>query len=70
MHHEIRKDKISPGNWRVETISPVDGSVVAIAVFSGLDARRRAEEYAAWKNGLVLAAGALTSILPALGRAV
>lgn len=54
MHHEVRKDRISPGNWRVEAIAPGDGRVVAVAIFKGPDARKQAEEYAAWKNGLVL----------------
>lgn len=55
MHHEIRKDRLSPGNWRVESIAPEGGRVVAVAIFTGPDARKQAEEYAAWKNGLVLA---------------
>jgi hypothetical protein len=51
MHHEIRKDRISPGNWCVETISLEGGKVIAVATFSGCNARELAEEYAAWKNG-------------------
>ena len=39
-----------PGHWHVEYISSTSGEV-AVTVFSGLEAKERAEEYCKWKNG-------------------
>lgn len=48
MKYETVKDKIYPDTWRVEYVSK-DG-FVEVAIFSGIDAKERAEEYADWKN--------------------
>jgi hypothetical protein len=49
MNYEASKDKNST-DWRVEAIDFENEGNVYIALFSGPDARARAEEYAQWKN--------------------
>lgn len=44
------EDKRNPGDWRVEAIDFENEGAVYVAIFSGPDARERAEEYAAWQN--------------------
>lgn len=44
------EDRQAPGDWRVEAISEPTGDCY-IAIFCGLDAEFRANEYAAIKNG-------------------
>jgi hypothetical protein len=48
MEYEAFQDRQHPEDWRVETTDEDGGCYVNI--FSGPEARRRAEEYAAWKS--------------------
>lgn len=48
MTWELAESRAYPGHWHVEAIL-TDGSV-AMAVFSGPDAERRARAYLAWKR--------------------
>jgi len=47
---EVEESRGYPQHWHVESIQ-ADGSVL-VAVFSGPDAQKRADEYADWKNGV------------------
>ncbi len=44
------EDKMIPGDWRVEAMNEHTGEVY-IAIFTGVEAERRAAEYAAFKMG-------------------
>jgi len=44
-------DKMVEGDWRVEAVNE-DAKEVYIAIFSGPDCERLANEYAAFKNGM------------------
>jgi hypothetical protein len=48
MEYEVFEDKRQPHDWRVEAFDDDGGCYVAI--FSGPDAKRRAQEYATWKS--------------------
>ena len=48
LHFEITESRDNPGQWHVEAIGNDDEAYVA--VFSGPEARKRAVEYADWKN--------------------
>jgi hypothetical protein len=50
MKYEAFQDKDIPGDWRVEFIDFENEGTVYVAIFSGPNARERAEEYAIWKN--------------------
>jgi hypothetical protein len=50
MEHVAFEDRKVPGDWRVEAFDPEHEGECYLAIFSGPDARQRAEEYAAWKN--------------------
>ena len=53
LNYETVPDRHSKTEWRVEAIDYDHDGAILVAVFSGPDAKRRAEEYAAWKNGRV-----------------
>jgi len=44
------EDRQNPAHWRVEAIDFDNEGVVYVTIFSGPEARERAEEYAAIKN--------------------
>ncbi len=48
MHYETAPSKGVNDEWRVEAVDS-EGRVY-VTIFSGRDARERAEEYAEWKN--------------------
>lgn len=50
MDWEVIEDRQHPGDWRVEGINYKDDGEVYVTIFSGPDARERAEEYAVWKS--------------------
>ena len=50
MNYEAVESKPYPDEWRVEAIDS-EGRVF-VAIFSGPAAKERANEYAAWKNGV------------------
>ena len=51
MQHEIVQTRNLQDEWRVEVIDDTNDGSVQVALFSGPNARTRAEEYADWKNG-------------------
>lgn len=50
MEWKAFEDKQNPGDWRVEAIDFENEGAVYVTIFSGPDARERAEDYAAWQN--------------------
>jgi hypothetical protein len=52
MRYEIIEDaeSVDGDAWRVESVDYQGDGSVYVAIFSGPDARQRAEEYAEWKN--------------------
>ena len=50
MEFECIEDQRNPGDWRVEAIDFEDEGKVYIAVFSGPEAKERAQEYVSFKN--------------------
>lgn len=56
MRYEVIEDRTSPHDWRAEAADMDGDGAVYVAIFSGPDARQRAEEYAAWKAEMVQAA--------------
>ena len=50
MNYEAVESKHSPDEWRVEAID--NEGRVFVTIFSGPAAKERANEYAAWKNGV------------------
>jgi 5-methylcytosine-specific restriction enzyme A len=63
MHYDVVESGPSRfPEWLVEAINAGGEGELYSALFSGPDAQRRAEEYAAWKNAVVLGAS------PVLGR--
>jgi len=50
LHYEVITDSLNAGDYRVEAIDSESDGEVYIAIFSGPDAKARAEEYARWKN--------------------
>jgi hypothetical protein len=48
---KLFRDRVNPGDWRVEKLCD-DGESVAVAVFSGEDAREQAIRYADRKYGV------------------
>ncbi len=50
MNYEVVESKNYPDEWRAEAIDS-EGRVF-VAIFSGPAAKERANEYAAWKNGV------------------
>ena len=53
MDYEIIQSTCNPDEWRVEAIDYESDGQVYVAIFTGPDARQRAEEYAAWKRSEV-----------------
>jgi hypothetical protein len=53
MYYEVLEDREEPGLWRVEAINEAGEGEVYVTLFSGPDARARAEAYAAWKSGAI-----------------
>jgi hypothetical protein len=49
IHFEAFRDKLRPGDWRVEAVNS-DTRDVFVAIFSGPLAQARAAEYANFKN--------------------
>ena len=50
MNYEISERKDFPGNWGVEAINYDGDGEIYMAIFSGPEAKERAEEYARLKN--------------------
>jgi len=50
MQYEVAESRGYPNQWHVEAVGE-DGEVY-VAIFSGPEARTRAEEYAIFKNGV------------------
>ncbi len=50
MTYEAFQDKMSPFDWRVEATNEEGDGEVYVAIFTGPNARSRAEEYAEWKD--------------------
>lgn len=48
--YEVQESRLNKGDWVVEMIDRASEGEGYLALFSGLRARERAEEYAAWKN--------------------
>lgn len=44
----------APGEWLVRGVNYAENQEVYVARFAGPDAQGRAEEYAAWKNGIIV----------------
>jgi hypothetical protein len=52
LHYEVVEDRLQPGDYRAEAINTEGDGEVFTAIFTGPDARIRAEEYAGWKNAV------------------
>jgi hypothetical protein len=52
LHYETIEDNRLAGDFRVEAIDTQGDGEVYIAIFSGPEAKERAEEYAEWKNSV------------------
>lgn len=50
MNYQATADNEVQRDWRVEAIDFENEGAVYIAIFSGPNARERAEEYARWQN--------------------
>lgn len=50
LQYETIEDNRHPGDYRVEAIDMESEGEVYTAIFTGPDARARAQEYADWKN--------------------
>jgi hypothetical protein len=50
IHYEVVSDSLNAGDFRVEAIDHENDGEVYVTIFSGPDAKSRAEEYARWKN--------------------
>jgi hypothetical protein len=50
MSFEVFEDQRIPGAWRVGAIDPESPGERHVIVFSGMDARQRAQQFAAWNN--------------------
>ena len=50
LHYELVADSLNAGDYRVEAINNGSDGEIFVAIFSGPDAKVRAEEYARWKN--------------------
>jgi hypothetical protein len=50
MMYETVRDTLHPEDWRVEAVDIDSDGEVYVAIFTGPDAKLRAEEYAAWKS--------------------
>ena len=50
LHYEVAADMLNVGDYRVEAIDSDSDGEVYIAIFTGPEAKTRAEEYANWKN--------------------
>ena len=50
MEYEVYEVAESRHQWRVEAIDHDQDGQVFVTIFSGPEAKERAEEYAAWKN--------------------
>lgn len=47
--YNVEEHSMLPGSWQVSSIGP--NGEVYLALFGGNDAKKLAEEYAAWKRG-------------------
>ena len=47
---DVLESKDVPGEWRTEAIDMDHEGECLVTIFSGPEARERADEYAAWKN--------------------
>jgi hypothetical protein len=50
MKYEVKESPEQRGAYLVIAVNEARGNEIFSALFSGADAKRRAEEYAAWKN--------------------
>lgn len=51
MKYEVRESRERAGDFLAVAVNEASHNEVFSALFSGPDAKQRAEEYAAWKNG-------------------
>ena len=56
VRYVIRESTYSPGTWIVQAMDLADGDYPQRTLFSGLEARERAEAYAAEKNAALITA--------------
>jgi hypothetical protein len=50
MKYEVKQSEERSGDYLAVAVNEASGNEVFSALFSGPDAKKRAEEYAAWKN--------------------
>jgi hypothetical protein len=50
MKYEVKESEERRGDYLAVAVNEATGKEVFSALFSGPDAKKRAEEYAAWKN--------------------
>jgi hypothetical protein len=50
MKYEVKQLEERSGDYLAVAVNEASGNEVFSALFSGPDAKKRAEEYAAWKN--------------------
>jgi hypothetical protein len=50
MQYQVERSHEIQDEWCVEAINHEGDGEIYVAIFSGPDAKRRAEEYAAWKD--------------------
>lgn len=50
LEYEVAQDRNNPAAWRVEAIDYDGDGAIYVAVFTGPEAKQRAEEYAAFKR--------------------
>ncbi len=65
--YEVQESRHTKGEWVVEMIDHGSEGEVYVTIFSGPQARERAEEYAAWKNRATFRHGRPV-ISPAMAR--
>jgi hypothetical protein len=50
MKYEVKESQDRPGDYVAIAVNEASRGETYVALFSGPDAKKRAEEYAAWKN--------------------
>jgi hypothetical protein len=50
VRYQVELSRGTQDEWRVEAINHEGDGEIYVAIFSGPDAKRRAEGYAAWKD--------------------
>lgn len=57
MRYEVMMSRGTVDEWRVEATDYEHDGEVFVTIFSGPDAKRRAREYAGWKNATKVRCG-------------